>query len=73
MLVERDGAAVAQPAQVVGEAHTGRVEVEVSELRVTRVPETVDDERRHACERPRRYDDALVLDPSPTVSSPSST
>ena len=65
MLVERDGAAVAQPTQVVGEAHAGRVEVEVAELRVARVPEAVHDERWNACERPRRHDDTLVLDAEP--------
>ena len=65
MLVERDGAAVAQRTQVVGEAHAGRVEVEVAELRVARVPEAVHDERWNARERPRRHDDALVLDAEP--------
>jgi hypothetical protein len=41
------------------------VEVDVAELRVARVPEAVHDEWWNARERPRRHDDALVLDAEP--------
>ena len=54
LLVERRRPAVAQRAHVVGEAGARRVEVEVAQLGVARVAEAVDDERRHAHERPGR-------------------
>ena len=65
MLVVRERAAVAQRAQVVRELLPGRVEVEVAHVGVAPVPEPVDDERRHASERPRRHEHLLVLEPEP--------
>ncbi len=65
VLVVRERAAVAQRAQIVREASTRRMEVEVAHLRVAVVPEPVDNERRHVCERPRRHEDRLVLDAEP--------
>ncbi len=53
LLVVDERAAVANRAQVVGEALAGSVEVEVAQLGVASVPEAVDDERRHPGEHPR--------------------
>ncbi len=65
VLVVREGATVAQRAEVVGESPTRRMEVQVGDVLVARVAEAVDDERRHVGERPSRNDDRLVLDAEP--------
>ena len=61
LLVVGERAAVAHRAQVVREAQPGRMQVEVAQLLVPRVPEAVHHERRHARDHPRRHDRGLAL------------
>ena len=65
MLVVDTLAAVAKRPEVVGEALAGGVQVQVLDLGVAGVAESVDDHRRHPGERSGRHDRRLVLEPEP--------
>ena len=65
LLVVDERAAVAQRAQVVREPDARGVEIEVANVRVACVAESVHDERRDPREHPGRHGDGLVGRPEP--------
>ena len=65
VLVVADRRSIADRAQVVGEASSRRVEVEVTHFGGARVAKAVDDERRHPRERPGGHGRGLPLGAEP--------